>query len=422
MFTDNATIKVIAGNGGPGLSSFRRERYVDRGGPDGGDGGDGGDIVAAVKDSIHGLSDYRHIREIKAKHGEKGGPQNKHGKSAIDKIIYLPKGTLIYEDGKVIADLVDYNTTFIIAKGGQGGYGNAHFKSSTRQAPKVSERGEPGEQRELELELKLIADVGLVGLPNAGKSTFLSVVSNAKPKIADYPFTTLVPNLGIADIDGESLVIADIPGLIEGASQGKGLGDDFLRHVERTAVLLHLVDMTDDDYLENYKTIQNELKSYKVNLSDRKQILLATKSDVIDDSEQARRAKRLKKLAGVEVTTVSSQAHTGIKQVLRDLVKLVAEARQVVVDTEEEESEGLPVFELSNEQLESAWSIEKLTDLYVVSGKRIEHFARRLDLSDYYSQLRIKDIMRKTGILQELTRQGIAPDCIVQIGDQQFKY
>lgn len=421
MFTDNATIKVIAGNGGPGLSSFRRERYVDRGGPDGGDGGDGGDIIAEVKDSIHGLSDYRHIKEIKARNGEQGGPQNRHGRSADDRTIYLPKGTLIYEDGKVIADLVNYGDKFIIAKGGQGGYGNAHFKSSTRQAPKVSERGEPGEKRELELELKLIADVGLVGMPNAGKSTFLSVVSNARPKIADYPFTTLVPNLGIADIDGESLVIADIPGLIEGASEGRGLGDEFLRHVERTAVLLHLVDITDDDYLDNYKTIQNELKNYKIDLSGKRQVLVATKSDIIDEKDQKARSKKLAKAAKIEVMTISSQAHKGVREVLRELIKQITE-HKTSIKAEQPDEDALPVFELSEEQMESAWRVEKINDIYEVSGKRIEHFARRLDLSDYYSQLRIKDIMRKIGILQELSRQGIAQDDSVRIGDQQFKY
>ena len=420
MFVDQATISVHAGKGGDGLSSFRRERYVDRGGPDGGDGGRGGSIIAVVKDSIHGLSDYRHIKQLKAKNGEPGGPQNKHGKSAKDTIITVPKGTIIRHGDKIVADLVSDTDSVVIAKGGDGGYGNAHFKSSTRQAPKIAERGEPGEEFELTLELKLIADVGLVGLPNAGKSTFLSVVSNAKPKIANYPFTTLSPNLGIADIDGKSMVVADIPGLIEGASDGKGLGAEFLRHVERTAVLLHLVDITDDEFLDHYDVIQKELSNYEVDLSERSQILVATKADLIDEKEQKKRVKKLAKHSGTTVETISSQAHEGLTEILRLLQKEV-EANREELAAEEQENE-IPVFELSREEQEDAWTIEQTDDGFAVSGKKIEHFARRLDLNDYYAQLRIKDIMHKMGIMQELGRRGIEPEQTIQIGDQTFNY
>lgn len=419
MFIDQATIKVAAGNGGNGLMSFRRERYIDRGGPDGGDGGKGGNIVARVKDSIHGLADYRNIKQIKADNGQSGGGQNKHGRNGADKIIYVPRGTIITKGDQIVADLTSEHDEAIIAKGGDGGFGNAHFKSSVRQAPKIAERGEPGEEFDLTLELKLIADVGLVGLPNAGKSTFLSVVSNARPKIANYPFTTLVPNLGIADIDGESLVVADIPGLIEGASEGKGLGDDFLRHVERTAVLLHLVDISSETFAEDYKTIVEELKRYKVDLSERPQIVAASKVDSMDEKELKKRLTKLKKLAGQPVLRLSSPQKLGLTELLRQAKDMVAEARKKSPEIEAEES-SVPVFELSEVELKDAWNIEKDGNKFTVTGAKIERFARRLDLSDYYAQLRIRDIMSKTGLMHELSRKGAGADSIIRIGDQEF--
>jgi len=419
MFIDQANVKVSAGNGGNGVMSFRRERYIDRGGPDGGDGGKGGDIIAKVKDSIHGLADYRNIKSIKAENGQAGGGQNKHGRNGADKIIYVPKGTIITAGDNIVADLTHDNDEAIIAKGGEGGFGNAHFKSSVRQAPKIAERGEPGEELELTLELKLIADVGLVGLPNAGKSTFLSVVSNAKPKIANYPFTTLVPNLGIADIDGDSLVIADIPGLIEGASEGKGLGDEFLRHVERTAALLHLVDINSDTFEEDYKTIVYELKYYKIDLSERPTIIAASKTDAMEPAELKKRLARLRKLAGQEILILSSPQKIGVDEVLRKAKAIVEEERQQQPAQEQTEA-TVPVFELSEKEMEDAWSVEKDGEVLVVSGAKIEKHARRLDLSDYYAQLRIKDIMHKTGIMHELSRKGAGSDSIVRIGNQEF--
>src|SRR3989344_5168905 len=242
MFIDNAKVFIQAGKGGDGVVSFRHEIYVDKGGPDGGDGGKGGDIIFEATKDLNTLVDFRFKHELKAAPGRNGSKQNRRGRTGEDFIAKVPMGTVVKRDGRIIADLIADGEQVIIARGGDGGFGNAHFKSSTRQTPRIAELGEAGDSFEAELELKLLADVGLVGFPNAGKSTFLSVVSNARPEIADYAFTTLTPNLGVADIGDSSLLIADIPGLIEGASEGKGLGDAFLRHVERTAVLLHLID------------------------------------------------------------------------------------------------------------------------------------------------------------------------------------
>lgn len=282
QFIDEVTIQVRAGDGGNGRVSFRHEKFVDRGGPDGGDGGKGGDVVFMASRNQNTLVAFRYQKELIAEPGGPGGKTRKHGRNGKDLTVSVPVGTTISADGVVIGDLTEDEQTCIVAAGGRGGFGNAHFISSTRQAPKFAEPGGEGEEKALTLELKLIADVGLVGLPNAGKSTFLSVVSNARPKIADYPFTTLTPNLGVVDVeDGRSMLIADIPGLIEGAAEGKGLGDAFLRHVERTAVLLHLVDATSETIPEDYMTIEAELASYKVDLSAKPRIVALTKTDAL---------------------------------------------------------------------------------------------------------------------------------------------
>jgi GTP-binding protein len=247
MFVDTAKVFVQAGRGGDGAVSFRREIYIDKGGPDGGNGGKGGDVIFVASEGLNTLLNFRYKPELKGEPGQSGAKRDRYGKAGAANYVKVPVGTIVRRDGEVIADFTHDGQEVVVARGGDGGFGNAHFKSSVRQAPRVAEKGEPGDAFEAELELKLLADVGLVGFPNAGKSTFLSVVSNAQPEIADYAFTTLTPNLGVADIDDGSLLIADIPGLIEGASEGKGLGDAFLRHVERTAVILHLVDAYSED-------------------------------------------------------------------------------------------------------------------------------------------------------------------------------
>ena len=249
MFIDKATVSIKAGDGGNGKLSFRHEKFIDRGGPDGGDGGDGGDVVFVASRNENTLADFRYQKELAADAGQPGGPTRKHGRSAKDLLVPVPVGTVVTDsEGNILADLAEDEQRAVIARGGKGGFGNAHFVSSRRQAPRIAEKGEAGEELQAYLELKMIADVGLIGLPNAGKSTLLSVISNARPEIANYPFTTITPNLGVVDVDGkDSLLFADIPGLIEGAAEGKGLGDEFLRHVERTAVLLHLIDAYQED-------------------------------------------------------------------------------------------------------------------------------------------------------------------------------
>lgn len=309
----------------------------------------------------------------------------------------------------------------IIAQGGDGGFGNAHFKSSVRQTPRIAEVGEPGEAFEAELELRLIGDVGLVGLPNAGKSTFLSVVSNARPEIANYPFTTLTPQLGVATIDQQDILIADIPGLIEGASEGKGLGHDFLRHVARTAVLLHLVDVYSNDAGEAYQIIRAELENYE-NLADRPEIIALTKCEGVDAEIVAMQTESIKKInPEALVFAISAQAKMGIDEVLRALLQTKQEYAAADTTPEvEEELADLPVIGLTAEQISKAWKVEKLDDKFVVTGSKIEKFARRTDLSNYASVNRLRDIMKKMGIRAELTSQGAQPDSLIEIAGKQF--
>ena len=323
MFADTAEVYVIAGDGGNGVVSFRHEKYVDKGGPDGGDGGRGGDVIFVADNNVNTLADFRFKPELKAGNGGAGGKRKKHGADGADKLVKVPVGTVIYRDGKIIDELVVAGQRSVVAQGGEGGFGNAHFKSSVRQAPRVAELGEKGDKFTAQLELKMVADVGLVGFPNAGKSTFLSVVSNARPEIADYAFTTLRPNLGVADVDGQSMLIADIPGLIEGASQGKGLGDDFLRHVERTSVILHMIDSMSNDVAGDYQKIRHELQAYSDDLAAKPEIVALTKIDAADDEIVQMQINDLKSVTNSPIYAISSSAHKGIKELLRALLRVV---------------------------------------------------------------------------------------------------
>lgn len=423
MFVDSALVSVRAGKGGNGTVSFRHEKYVERGGPDGGDGGRGGNVVFEADERKNTLVDFRYKPEVRAKDGEAGGKRQKHGRNGEDIIVAVPVGTQIYRDDIVIADLVTKGQQAVIAKGGDGGFGNAHFKSSTRQAPRVAELGEAGDEFEARLELKLLADVGLIGFPNAGKSTFLSVVSNARPEIADYAFTTLTPNLGVADIDDTSLLIADIPGLIEGASQGKGLGDAFLRHVERSAVLLHLIDIYSEDVAAAYTTIREELRHYDPALLNHPEVIALTKIEGFDHEMIEMQTKALQTVVdkGTPIFALSSTAHTGIKELLRQLVKTVHEERARVaaeaLEDTDDESDDIPTISLSGRTLDDAWSIEKTDEGYMVTGPKIEKFAIRTDFTNVHSVNRLRDIMRKRGITSELTRLGASGDSVIVIGD-----
>lgn len=425
MFVDTAKVFIAAGNGGNGNVSFRHEIYIDKGGPDGGDGGKGGDVVFEASENVNTLVDFRFKPELKAKHGQNGSKQNMRGRSGEDFIVKVPMGTVVRKGGEVIADLVENGQRVVIAKGGDGGFGNAHFKSSVRQTPRMAELGERGDTFEAELELKLLADVGLVGFPNAGKSTFLSVVSNARPEIADYAFTTLTPNLGVADIDDTSLLIADIPGLIEGASEGKGLGDAFLRHVERTAVLLHLVDAYTNDIGDAYKTIRNELANYSGDLADRPEVIGLTKTDGLDDEMIQMQIDALREVAGkkAEIFAVSSTAHKGLKEVLRALRTKVDNVRAIERELEDDEDD-LHVISLNDTQIANAWTVEKdaETGHFIVKGDKIEKFARRTNFDNFEGVNRLRDIMKKLGITHELTRNGAVGDSVIEIGGREFTY
>ncbi len=427
MFTDTAKVSLKAGKGGDGAVSFRREIYIPKGGPDGGDGGKGGDIIFRADKDTNTLIDFRFTPILTAEDGKNGSGTRSAGHSGKDLVVEVPIGTIVKRDGNIIADLTYDGQEAIIAKGGDGGFGNAHFKSSTRQAPIIAEVGEPGEEFEAEIELKLLADVGLVGLPNAGKSTFLSVVSNAKPEIADYPFTTITPNLGVATIDGKDILIADIPGLIEGASEGKGLGHDFLRHVERTAVLLHLVDVYSDDAGAAYKTIRTELEKYS-DLATRPEIVALTKCEGVDqDIIDMQMASILKINPDAKIFAISSAAHTGLTELLRELRKECFESIERTRAKVEEDSGSretylgeLPTISLSQSELNDTWHIEKQDDKFVVTGEKIEKFARRTDMNNYASVNRLRDIMKKLGIRAELTSMGAEPDSIISIAGKEF--
>jgi GTP-binding protein len=499
MFVDIAKVFVAAGDGGNGAVSFRHEKYVDKGGPDGGDGGEGGDVVFVADANTNNLVDFRFKPELKAEHGGSGAERNKHGRSGVALRVNVPVGTVVRKasadarqsgsedhkhgraaksvsseqideqaarpDEEILADFTEVGQEAVIAKGGSGGFGNAHFKSSTRQAPRVAELGEKGEKFEAILELKLLADIGLVGFPNAGKSTFLSVVSNARPEIADYAFTTLTPNLGVADIDETTLLIADIPGLIEGASEGKGLGDDFLRHIERTSVILHLIDVLSDDVAGDYRKIRVELEKYSPDLIARPEIVALTKIDAVDDEIIAMQSTTLQNATGSPIFAISSSAHKNTTELLRALAEAVNEVKaqnaasarhsELVSESNKNnvgEVDSIPVISLNQKQLDDAWSVEKIPSstknlpasfraqsrnpgdisvdpatsaqddeyIFVVSGPKIEKFAARTDFDNVHGVNRLRDILRKLGIAHELERQGARGSSKIQIAGHEF--
>ena len=420
-FIDHVSVTLQAGDGGNGVVSFRHEKFVDRGGPD---GGDGGSVILRASRNQNTLLQFRYIKELKADDGKAGSKVRKHGRSAKNMFVDIPVGTaVINEKGELLADLTTDGQEVVIAKGGKGGFGNAHFLSSRRQAPRIAERGERGEILTVRLELKMIADVGLVGMPNAGKSTLLSVVSNARPEIADYPFTTITPNLGVVDVDKTtSLLMADIPGLIEGAAAGKGLGDEFLRHVERTAVLLHLIDAYQSDIVKTYQTIQAELKAYKIDLSVKPQIVALTKIEGLDEEIINDHLKALKKVVpkGAEVCAISSSTKQGLPELLRTLSRMVATERAHQAEIEPKAND-VPILQLPTTQ--DAWKITKEGSVFVVSGRKIERFGARTDFSSEDGLQRLRDIMRKMGIMHGLVREGIEAGQTIRIGHEgSFEY
>jgi len=415
-FVDKVTVRAQAGKGGDGKLSFRREKFIDKGGPNGGDGGKGGDVILHASANQNTLASFRYHKELKAESGQSGGKNRKHGRSGNDLIVAVPVGTIASsEDDKMLADLTQDGQTAVIAHGGRGGYGNAHFVSSRRQTPKFAEKGEPGEALDIRLELKMIADVGLVGLPNAGKSTLLSKLSNARPEIADYPFTTLTPNLGVVDVDKDSsLLFADIPGLIEGAAEGKGLGHDFLKHIERTAVILHLIDAYHEDVAANYQIVRAELEAYQPELIKRPEVIALNKVEGLDQAITDDLIAQLKRVAPARtpIFAISAQAGLGLQPLLFAVKAAVSSVRAQPPEPEAEPT--IPVLKLA--ETADSWQVSKKGVGYIVTGPKIEQFAARTDFQNEQAVQRLRDIMRRQGILHELTRKGIKPGQTIRFG------
>ena len=422
MFTDYTKIMIKSGNGGNGAATFRREKYVAAGGPDGGDGGNGGNIYFQVDKDKNTLIDFRYNRKFKAKDGENGSGNRCNGKYGEDLYIKVPIGTVVKdaETGKVVADLSKPNQKELILKGGRGGRGNSHFATPTRQAPRFSEDGEKGEEKELILELKLLADVGLLGFPNVGKSTFLSTVTDARPKIANYHFTTINPNLGVVKTkNGDGFVIADIPGIIEGASEGVGLGIQFLRHVERTRLLLHFIDVSGQegrDPIEDYKTINEELAKYSEKLVKRKQILVATKIDSMQDDSNLKKLEELAKKEKLELFKISGVTGEGVSE----LLNRVSEVLKTLPKEEIVEEEDKVIYTLDDDKEE--FTVRKDGDTFVVEGKAVNRLMGRINIDDnesmYYFQKKLKEL----GIEDELKRQGICEGDYVKMLNWTFEW
>ena len=426
MFADRAKIFIRSGKGGDGHVSFRRELYVPNGGPDGGDGGRGGDVIFEVDEGLNTLQDYRHRRKYAAKDGEQGGKRRCHGKDAEDIVLKVPEGTVVKEaeSGKVIADMSGDNRRQVILKGGRGGLGNQHFATSTMQIPKYAQPGQPSQELWVNLELKVIADVGLVGFPNVGKSTFLSRVTNAQPKIANYHFTTLNPNLGVVDLpDGRGFVIADIPGLIEGASEGVGLGHEFLRHIERTKLMIHVVDAAGTegrDPVDDIYKINAELKAYNADIANRPQVIAANKIDAIYSDPENDPIKRLKdefEPQGYKVFPISGVTGEGLNEVLyyvSDQLKDL-DAAPIVF-----EQEYFPEDELIYVDL--PYTVEKEDGMYVVEGPKIEKMLGYTNLDSEKGFAFFQKFLKDTGILKELEEAGIEEGDTVRMYGLQFDY
>ena len=421
MFVDIAKIKIKAGDGGRGAVSFRREKYVAAGGPDGGDGGRGGNIVFQVDNNLSTLADFRYKRSYKAKNGEPGQGGRKNGKSAEDLIIKVPRGTVIreVESGAVMSDMSD-DEPFIAAKGGRGGWGNTHFSTPTRQVPRFAKDGTPGEEWEITLELKLLADVGLLGFPNVGKSTFISVVSEAKPVIADYHFTTITPVLGVVDMgDGNSFVIADIPGLIEGASDGVGLGHEFLRHVERCRMLVHILDSAGSegrDPVEDFEAINAELKKFNEELADRPQIVVANKIDLAED-EQVERLKNYIEGKGYKFMTMCAPIAEGTKEVINEVWKQLAGLPPV----KRYETEKIPATFFEKKK-DDGFTIRVEDGVYFVEAPWLLKILARTDLDDYESLQYFERVLQSSGIIAALVEKGIQEGDTVSIYDLEFDF
>jgi len=429
MFVDRAKIFVRAGKGGDGHVSFRRELYVPNGGPDGGDGGDGGDVIFMIDKGLNTLVDFRNVRKYKAEDGEEGAKKKCHGANGADIVLKVPPGTVIrdFETGKVILDMADREEPVVLFKGGRGGKGNYHYVTSVMQAPKYAQPGKPATERYIVLELKMIADVGLVGFPSAGKSTFLASTTNARPKIADYHFTTLVPNLGVVDLAaGKGFVMADIPGIIEGAAEGVGLGLDFLRHIERTKVLIHVVDAASvegRDPIEDVRMINEELHKYNEALASRPMVIAANKLDLLPEEEREAVLKRLRDTfepEGLKVFPISAATKMGVKELLFAVQEMVANApdEKIIFEPEIEAEELMDNTSLPFTVTKST----KEEDTYIIEGPRIERMLGYTNLEDEKGFLFFQNFMKRNGILDMLEELGVQDGDTVRVYGHAFEY
>lgn len=426
MFADRATIYVRSGKGGDGHVSFRREKYVANGGPDGGDGGRGGDVIFEVDEGLNTLTDFRHIRKYRAQDGESGGKRNCRGKDGQDIIIKVPAGTVIKEEesGKVITDMSGDNKRITLLKGGKGGNGNQHYATSTMQVPKYAQPGQPAQELNLLLELKVIADVGLVGFPNVGKSTFLSRVTNARPKIANYHFTTLNPNLGVVDLeDAKGFVIADIPGLIEGASEGVGLGHEFLRHIERTKVMIHIVDAAGSegrDPIDDIYAIEKELKAYNEEIASRPQVIAANKMDMIFEEENdiIARLKAEFEPKGIEVFPISAISGQGVRELLYKVSNMLEQLDDEPIVFEQE---YFPELMIAGDEPYTV-TYDEEEDEYVVEGPRIEKMLGYTNIDSEKGFTFFQNFLKSNGILEELEKLGIQEGDTVRMYGLSFDY
>lgn len=427
MFVDQVKIYVKGGDGGNGMVAFRREKYVPKGGPAGGDGGKGADVVFEVDEGLRTLMDFRYQRHFKAPRGENGMSKNQHGKNAEDMVVKVPPGTVVIDDDtkEVIANLTEHGQRVVVAKGGRGGRGNTRFATPANPAPEICEKGEPGEERYVVLELKLLADVGLVGFPSVGKSTLLSVVSRARPKIADYHFTTIVPNLGVVETeDGRSFVMADLPGLIEGAHQGVGLGHQFLRHIERTRVIVHVIDMSASegrDPYEDYVTINNELKEYNLRLTERPQIIVANKMDIPEAHENLKRFKE-KLQEDYPVFPISAATREGIRELLFAIADKLEETPEFPLH-DAEEKQGVHRVVYKYERPEEEFTITRDPDgAFVLSGAKIEKLFKMTDFTRDESIRRFARQMRSLGVDEALRAKGAKDGDTVRLLDYEFEF
>ncbi|MFP4346199.1 MAG: GTPase ObgE [Anaerolineales bacterium] len=422
MFYDQAEIYVRAGRGGDGIVTFRREKYIPFGGPSGGDGGRGGDVVLEVNPHLNTLYHFARQREFVAEDGERGGAKDQHGAAGADLIVPVPPGTLVtdQETGAVIADLTEEEQRVVIAKGGRGGRGNARFATATNQAPRVAEKGDPGEERSLKLELKLLADVGLVGMPNAGKSTLLSVTTAARPKIAPYPFTTLQPNLGVVALSpSDTFVLADLPGLIEGASQGKGLGHEFLRHIERTRVVLHVLDGTEPDPLGNFEIINAELEEFGHGLMDKPQIVAINKLDMPEARARYPELQELLETRGYEVHGISAIAKEGMRELMGRAYQILEETPLPEVAAPQAPAVIRPDFSREEE----GFVIERGSEgTWRVRGGKIERAVQRTNLGLYEGLMRLHRYLESKGVIKALRDAGVQEGDSVRIGDYEMEW